>query len=179
MTGIRKICLGCFDGFRPNKSSIGYCSDDCRNLVRWEKQEARLLDTGATDRQLEEHRRRHPKRRIRRLLNLEDESDMAEYVKAMRELRYERIRQGKMDDIDLGELILRDRGACHICGKQVAKRKKYGSRKGPRGKMANQPTIDHIVPVSRGGEHTWENVKLAHRSCNSRKGGRMPIDLPA
>lgn len=31
------------------------------------------------------------------------------------------------------------------------------------------PTIDHIVPLSKGGTHTWENVRLAHMSCNAGK----------
>lgn len=33
-------------------------------------------------------------------------------------------------------------------------------------------TLDHIVPLSRGGPHTLANSQLAHRSCNSRKGTR-------
>ena len=31
------------------------------------------------------------------------------------------------------------------------------------------PTIDHIIPLSKGGAHTWENVRLAHMSCNAGK----------
>jgi len=33
--------------------------------------------------------------------------------------------------------------------------------------------IDHVIPRSRGGEHTWENVVAACRPCNSRKQDRM------
>lgn len=36
-------------------------------------------------------------------------------------------------------------------------------------------TIDHVVPMSRGGAHTWSNVQAAHRSCNSRKGTAVPL----
>ena len=35
------------------------------------------------------------------------------------------------------------------------------------------PTIDHIVPLSRGGQHTMTNVQLACYSCNSRKQDQM------
>lgn len=35
-------------------------------------------------------------------------------------------------------------------------------------------SIDHIVPRSRGGDHTWENVVACCRSCNIRKGDRLP-----
>ena len=31
------------------------------------------------------------------------------------------------------------------------------------------PTVDHIIPLSRGGTHTWDNVQCAHARCNSVK----------
>ena len=31
------------------------------------------------------------------------------------------------------------------------------------------PSIDHASPVAKGGAHTWDNVRLAHRDCNSVK----------
>ena len=34
-------------------------------------------------------------------------------------------------------------------------------------------TIDHVVPRSRGGTHTWENCVAACRACNSRKADRL------
>ena len=36
-------------------------------------------------------------------------------------------------------------------------------------------TQDHIIPVSKGGKHTIENVVPSCQSCNSRKGNREPI----
>ena len=35
-------------------------------------------------------------------------------------------------------------------------------------------TLDHLLPRSRGGETTWENVVAACRTCNMRKGDRTP-----
>ena len=40
---------------------------------------------------------------------------------------------------------------------------------------AMSPTIDHIVPMSRGGGHTWDNVQVAHAICNSLKGNKVAI----
>ena len=34
-------------------------------------------------------------------------------------------------------------------------------------------SIDHVIPRSRGGEHTWENVVAACRPCNVRKRDRL------
>ena len=35
-------------------------------------------------------------------------------------------------------------------------------------------SLDHVVPKSRGGGHTWENVVACCRRCNIRKGSRLP-----
>jgi len=34
--------------------------------------------------------------------------------------------------------------------------------------------VDHIVPLSRGGDHTYVNSQPAHPRCNSRKGNKLP-----
>jgi 5-methylcytosine-specific restriction endonuclease McrA len=36
--------------------------------------------------------------------------------------------------------------------------------------------LDHIVPRSRGGQHTWENVVASCRACNARKEDRLLAD---
>jgi len=35
------------------------------------------------------------------------------------------------------------------------------------------PSIDHIIPMSKGGSHTWENVQVAHIICNSQKSNKV------
>ncbi|MFN8509006.1 MAG: HNH endonuclease [Deinococcaceae bacterium] len=55
-----------------------------------------------------------------------------------------------------GNVLRRDGYACQYCGKKT------------------DLTLDHVVPRSRGGPHTWENVVTACRSCNQRKGNRSP-----
>lgn len=37
--------------------------------------------------------------------------------------------------------------------------------------------VDHVIPRSRGGGHTWENVVAACRRCNARKENRAPSDV--
>lgn len=54
----------------------------------------------------------------------------------------------------LDEIYQRDHGICYLCGKEVD----HASR-----------TMDHVIPVVLGGPHTRANVRLACRSCNSRK----------
>jgi ribosomal protein S27AE len=61
----------------------------------------------------------------------------------------------------LGYLIRRDHRRCGICRKQV---------KALRGPM--RASIDHIIPLSRGGLHELTNVQLAHYRCNLAKNNR-------
>ena len=54
-------------------------------------------------------------------------------------------------------------------------RRSVFARDGHRCQYCGGPaeSIDHVVPKSRGGEHSWENVVAACRPCNVRKRDRM------
>lgn len=52
----------------------------------------------------------------------------------------------------------RDKGICGLCKQLVD---------------FEQMTLDHILPLSLGGEHSYANVQVAHLSCNSSKGNRI------
>lgn len=56
----------------------------------------------------------------------------------------------------------RDRWRCGLCGKPVK----------PTAKVPHPlaPTLDHVLPLSAGGGHTYANTQCAHFICNSRKG---------
>jgi len=54
-------------------------------------------------------------------------------------------------------IYLRDNHACQYCGKS-----------------GGTLTIDHIIPKSRGGDDTWENMVVCCARCNNRKGSRTP-----
>ena len=53
-------------------------------------------------------------------------------------------------------VFLRDRFTCQYCG------------------IDEDLTFDHVIPRSRGGQTTWENVVTACSACNVRKGGKLP-----
>ena len=36
------------------------------------------------------------------------------------------------------------------------------------------PQLDHIIPLSKGGAHSYKNVQLLCRECNMKKGNKMP-----
>lgn len=58
-------------------------------------------------------------------------------------------------------IFIRDNYTCQFCGRR------------PR---EHELTIDHVIPRSRGGHTTWENVVLACVRCNVKKGNRTPVE---
>lgn len=70
-------------------------------------------------------------------------------------------------EVSIDELYEKAKGLCGICGKVIDK-----SIKHPHPLSLS---LDHILPISRGGLHTIDNVQVAHMSCNSKKGNRKFI----
>lgn len=66
--------------------------------------------------------------------------------------------------ITIKSVFKRDNGICKICGKPCDMSDRTYGDYGP-----NYPSVDHIIPLSKGGSHTWNNVQLAHTICNSYK----------
>jgi 5-methylcytosine-specific restriction endonuclease McrA len=56
-------------------------------------------------------------------------------------------------------ILLRDRNTCQFCGTAFP---------------ASELTLDHVLPRSRGGRSSWENLVASCYSCNNRKGDRTP-----
>lgn len=64
-------------------------------------------------------------------------------------------------EISINRLIKRDGFKCYLCNKDTNKNKDYNHD--------DYPSVDHVKPLTKGGTHTWDNVKLAHRKCNREK----------
>ena len=82
--------------------------------------------------------------------------------------RYKDI-NGQIDyTITLDKLIKRDNNICYICNKEC-NLNDYTYQGNYKIAGNYYPSIDHVVPLAKGGVHEWSNVKLAHRICNSIK----------
>lgn len=65
------------------------------------------------------------------------------------------------------DILERDGWLCQLCMQPI-----------PRDVPARSPvaaTVDHIVPLARGGSHEPTNCQAAHRQCNTRKGTRLTM----
>ena len=76
----------------------------------------------------------------------------------MRLSRFVRVPYRRSVPMTRAGVLRRDGRRCQYCGKRA-------------------DTIDHVVPRSRGGTHTWENCVAACRACNSMKADRMLAEL--
>lgn len=84
--------------------------------------------------------------------------------------RRSRVNKSVIDrDITIEALAERDHGICQICGKPIDWNY-YKIVNGKKVSLGNYPSRDHIIPLCKGGKHTWDNVQLAHIKCNSHKG---------
>lgn len=61
-------------------------------------------------------------------------------------------------------LLEMDDGICGICGEDVDPLNFH---------------VDHIIPISRGGEHSYANAQVAHPVCNARKFTATPWEMAA
>jgi 5-methylcytosine-specific restriction endonuclease McrA len=85
-----------------------------------------------------------------------------DWNKAAKMVRENRIKAVTKELVSSKRIYIRDGYRCGICGKKLRM-----DKKAPH---PLSPSIDHIVPLSCGGEHSYRNVRAAHFQCNSLRG---------
>ena len=78
--------------------------------------------------------------------------------RVIRLLSYDRLPRRSLR-LNRHTLLARDEHRCQYCGRRMP---------------VSQLSMDHVIPRSRGGQTTWENIVCACLSCNVHKGGRTP-----
>ena len=84
--------------------------------------------------------------------------------RARRSLRrmYGHVPEGAFEHVDPLVVFERDHWTCAICGKRIDAQAKFPD--------VMSASVDHVVPLSKGGAHLYANVRATHYECNRRKG---------
>ncbi len=69
----------------------------------------------------------------------------------------------EVGEVDYVTILMRDGFVCHICGLDVE---------------PDDVHFDHVIPLSRGGAHSNDNIHIAHSQCNIRKNTKLMSELP-
>ncbi len=77
-------------------------------------------------------------------------------------LRRAREADAQIGEVDFAAILERDGMICHICTDPIE---------------PDDLHFDHVVPLSKGGPHTYDNIRPAHSWCNLRKGTKL-LDQP-
>ncbi len=85
------------------------------------------------------------------------ESVIVEVPSVVKLTSYVRVPHQRVVPVTRRGVFGRDGGRCQYCA-------------------APAESLDHVVPKSRGGEHTWDNVVACCRRCNVSKGSRLPAE---
>jgi hypothetical protein len=155
------LCKVCLATFRPKNGNHVVCSDSCRETlyrIRTGRHLSTLKCKGCGNEFTQDH-------------GLQSYCSKLCYKECYRKRlggsknRHRARRFGvHYQPINVVWVFERDGWRCQICGIKTPKR--Y------RGKLRETaPELDHRVPIAMGGDHTYENVQCACRSCNRAKAG--------
>lgn len=79
-------------------------------------------------------------------------------------------RRAVLKSVTVGEPVIasrifeRDGWRCYMCSRKLSPRSTFPHRR--------SATIDHLIPISKGGSHEPSNVRTACHACNSGKNNR-------
>lgn len=176
-----KLCLFCGKEFSVMKDSRNrkrlirpvYCSKECREKAGIQRAVKKRREKYQNDPEY----RAHVLELNARLNKLPKYKEIFARSKAKRDHRIKNA--GRIDgDITLRGLFEREKGVCYLCGQKCdyADFEERVSKNGYHYILVGgeYPSIDHVVPLSKGGTHTWDNVHLAHKRCNMAKGNKYP-----
>ena len=149
-----------------------------RRIMREAQEEIRRRERERKRQEAEQRRIENTVTKVCRMCGIEFETTNSQRVFCSSECShlwqnrrsYNRIPKDKRIDKGINALSLfkRDNGVCWICGGKCDLND-YTTRNGAFIAGDWYPSVDHIIAICDGGEDSWENVKLSHRICNTRR----------
>lgn len=150
------VCGSAFEWIKKWSTVRTTCSDACRYALRdsGHNGTGKCLDCETSFTSLGPRKRCEPCAARRKA------EQHAEKCRRRRVLK----RGGVVEPYTLAEIAQRDRHRCQLCRRKVDLTIQWPDPK--------SPSIDHVIPVTDGGDDVKANVQLAHFGCNSSKGAR-------
>jgi 5-methylcytosine-specific restriction endonuclease McrA len=161
----KSSCAECSAIFEAKREDAQFCSPRCNNRF-YDRNNPMRCTTADCDRGVRGkglcamHWRRKARLEGRETNREWDESRKANYHKR----RAQKLGT-QVEDLRPIDIYERDIWLCGLCVKPVDPDSSY-----PNPMSAS---LDHIIPLSKGGTHTYENVQLAHLTCNLSKGAKL------
>jgi 5-methylcytosine-specific restriction endonuclease McrA len=150
-----KICDVCGSEFVPNSPTQKRCSKECKKAATEavaasyrEANREKILEYKAAYRKANRGRQR-------------------EYMLVWRAANKDKIREWRTSYLET-KLHILSGGRCNACGVMT-------DLEGPDSPV--KAHLDHIVPLSHTGTHTWDNVQILCRSCNLSKSDKVQWDF--
>lgn len=170
-----RMCALCKASFAPLSITQRYCGDACQREIERLRAEAKWSNGRTTRRYVRTAPARSYDCRQCGKTFFSVNSHPGYCSVYCRQTQAKAVRRTRLsafpaEGVSVSYLWERDGGVCHLCGIPV-----MADAAVPH-PMA--PTIDHIVPVSKGGAHTRANTALAHFVCNSMKGDSLHVQRP-
>ena len=166
LAAVVKVCPHCSTEFSPKSSSRQkFCSAACGANYHRDRSE-RVCEAVDCDRPVRARGMcsMHYRRWARQTGCEKSESWSPERYERWKK-RQDRKRATQVEPIRNIDVFERDRWVCGLCDEQIDR-----SLVWPDPLCA---TLDHVVPLSEGGTHTWGNVQAAHARCNIQKGADL------
>lgn len=169
---LQKVCNRCGREYKAYRKDSIHC-DECLVVIAQERKEFRKQWEGKKVECYECGKEFEMKTHNSKYCSLKCLNRAMYRMQAIR--KRERLKHnGKIDNsITLSKLIIRDKNTCKICGHAINEKDYTIDNRGNFVVGERYPSIDHILPVSKGGTHTWNNVQLAHHQCNSIKNNNI------
>jgi hypothetical protein len=175
-----RTCSKCMErlpisSFHRDKSASGGIRSTCKkcrisHVQVWYKENILERRKHATDRRRNNQESERQKDNERYVRDREKRIALATEHSHLRKARKKKVKTER----GISRLSLKKKFGtkCHYCAKEmdfsVAAGRKFNS---------DMATIEHLIPLARGGEHTFENTVLACRFCNISRGAKSQEDF--
>jgi 5-methylcytosine-specific restriction endonuclease McrA len=163
-------CRVCAEVLPQSGFRVAFCGDDCRK--QYARDYARRCNVVATSSKRSERNCQEcqsiftpiygdKRRSFCSAICLKKNTGRVQKAK-----RRAKIRAVKIEAVNPIKVFKRDGWRCHICARATPMVHR-GTQK------PTAPELDHIVPLSLGGDHSYGNTACCCRQCNHRKGARI------